>query len=108
MSDKKQMVENLRNNKIIIYQKENALFAIDLNNAIIANLRETNLDLTMLWNLNRSQSFQKDITLLNPQQSPLLNDVLHPSLSGHHSNREWEVGGNGSWDDVDDERKLKR
>ena len=107
-SDKKQIVENLRNNKIIIYQKENALFAIDLNNAIIANLRETNLDLTMLWNLNRSQSFQKDITLQNPQQSPLLNDVLHSSHSGHHSNREWEVGGNGSWDDVDDERKLKR
>ena len=112
-TEKGQLNEDLRNAKIIILRKEYALYAVDMGSSTIVNLRDTDIDLSPFMRhekgaISTSQrthtEWQNTGTI---QQNPASN-ILRPAGSGYHANREWEVGGFDNWDDIDDERRMKR
>jgi hypothetical protein len=116
-AEKGQIYEELNKSKIIIIRRDEALFAIDIGGSTIVDLRDTDLDLSKLIKQGRIGQIEQEkrITTLEadgnkPSQSRQgeAGNVLRPTSSGHHANREWEVGEFGNWDDVDDERKLRR
>lgn len=91
-------------------EKEESVYAVDLGNSTIVNLRDTDIDLSPLMKHERWTVAKVQPT--NPQQtnSQHINagKLLRPTGLDHHSNREWEVGGGSNWDDIDDERRFKR
>ena len=112
-TEKGQLNEDLRNAKIIILRKEYALYAVDMGSSTIVNLRDTDIDLSPFMRHERGAISTSQRTHTEGQntgtiqQNPAGN-ILRPAGSGHHTNREWEVGGFGNWDDIDDERRMKR
>lgn len=110
-AEKGQMYEDLRNAKIIILRKEDALYAIDMGSSTIVNLRDTDIDLSPFMKHERSVHFGNAHTevhsTINTQQNTAGN-LLRPAGSDHHANREWEVGGFDNWEDIDNERRMKR
>lgn len=108
-----QIYDDLRNAKILIFRKEDKVYAVDMGNSTIVNLRETDIDLSPLM-----KHKQESVAMVQPThtqngvqdstQHQNAGNVLRPTDSGHHGNREWEVGGGSNWDDIDDERSLKR
>lgn len=63
----------------------------------------------------KKQQTQQEITPvqpIHPVQKPNIiqgiHKVLQQSGGSKDGNREHEVGGHGNYDDIDDERKLKR
>lgn len=117
MAEKGQVYEELNNSKIIVIRRDEALFAIDMGSTAIVNLRETDLDLSRLIRQGkighterkeRTATFEAEDNKTRHSRQGEAEKVLGPTGSGHHANREWEVGNFGNWDDVDDERKLRR
>lgn len=110
-AEKRQMYEDLRNTKIIILRKEDALYTIDMGSSTIVNLRDTDIDLSPFMKHEESVHFGNAHTevhnTINTQQNTAGN-LLRPAGSGDHANREWEVGGFDNWEDIDDERRMKR
>jgi hypothetical protein len=110
-AEKGQMYEDLRNAKIIILRKEDALYALDMGSSTIVNLRDTDIDLSPFMKHERSvhvgNTHTEGPNTVNAQQNTAGN-LLRPAGSGHHANREWEVAGYDNWDDIDDERRMKR
>ena len=110
-AEKGQMYEDLRNAKIIILRKEDALYAVDMGSSTIVNLRDTDIDLSPFMKHERSvhvgNTHTEGPNTVNTQQNTAGN-LLRPAGSGHHANREWEVAGYDNWDDIDDERRMKR
>ena len=76
-----------------------------MGTSTIVNLHETDIVLSKLKVFNNRHSSQKENQVNIPGQ---WGKLLSSTSSAHHSNREWEVGGNSNWDYVDDERKYKR
>lgn len=116
-AEKGYVYEELSKAKIIVIRKEDALYAIDMGNSAIVNLRETDIDISMLVRQNRlttdrylSVDANSGVTSDNTKHSQHNNagNILRPTGSGHHTNREWEVGTFDNWDDIDDEKKLRR
>ncbi len=109
-AERGQLYDDLRNAKILIFRKEESVYAVDMGNSTIVNLRDTNVSLTQFAMHKRGAVAMPHTT--NPQQtnSQHINagNLLRPNESDHHSNREWEVGGGSNWDDIDDERRFKR
>ena len=109
-AEKGHLYDDLHNAKILIFRKEESVYAVDMGNSTIVNLRDTNIDLSPLMKHERGTVAKVQPT--NPQQtnSQHINteNLLRPTGSDHHSNREWEVGGGSNWDDIDDERRFKR
>lgn len=116
-AEKGHVYEELGKAKIIVIRKEEALYAIDMGSSTIVNLREIDIDISMLVRQNRLATDR----LLNIEKNSGINsdktkhsqhdnagNVLRPTDSGHHTNREWEVGTFDNWDDIDDERRLRR
>lgn len=111
-AEKGQLYEDLKNAKIIILRKEDALYAIDMGSSTIVNLRDTDIDLSPFMRHEKGtitmspHAHSSDNTTITQQN--LAGNLLHPAGSCHHANREWEVGGFDNWDDIDDERRMKR
>lgn len=104
--------KELNRTKIVIIRKEDTLHAIDIGASTIVNLNETDIDIT---NLKRHSSVGVNasagiITNRGSGQTQIakVESLLNSKDTGHHSNREWEVGGSDNWDDIDDERKLRQ
>ena len=104
--------KELNRTKIVIIRKEDTLHAIDMGASTIVNLNETDIDIT---NLKRHSSVGVNasvgiITNRDSGQTQIakVESLLNSKDTGHHSNREWEVGGSDNWDDIDDERKLRQ
>lgn len=104
--------KELNRTKIVIIRKEDTLYAIDMGSSTIVNLNETDFDIT---NLKRHSSVGVNasagiITNRGSGQTQIakVESLLNSKDTGHHSNREWEVGGSDNWDDIDDERKLRQ
>lgn len=104
--------KELNRTKIVIIRKEDTLHAIDIGASTIVNLNETDIDIT---NLKRHSSVGVNasvgiITNRDSGQTQIakVESLLNTKDTGHHSNREWEVGGSDNWDDIDDERKLRQ
>lgn len=116
-AEKGQVYQELNNSKIIIIRRDEAMFAIDMGSTTIVNLRDTDLDLSSLIKQGKIGYIERKKRIVtletkgnkerHSQQSEA-GKVLRPTGTGHHANREWEVGDFGNWDDVDDERKLRR
>ena len=104
-SEKDEIYKNLKAAKIIIIRKEQELYALDMGTSTIVNLRETDIV------LSKFKSINKEFNRLNKNQVNIYgrwSKILSSTSSAHHSNREWEVGGNSDWDYVDNELKHKR
>ena len=104
-SEKDEIYKNLKAAKIIIIRKEQELYALDMGTSTIVNLHETDINFSKLKVYNNRHNNQKENQVNIPGQ---WGKILSSTSSAHHSNREWEVGGNSNWDYVDDERKYKR
>lgn len=109
-SDIGRLYHDLQNAKILIFRKEESIYAVDMGNSTIVNLRDTDIDLSQLL---RHESGVAEMPYPRSQQqtnSQHINagNLLRSTDSDHHSNREWEVGGGSNWDDIDDERRYKR
>ena len=104
-SEKDEIYKNLKAAKIIIIRKEQELYALDMGTSTIVNLHETDINLSKLKVYNNRHNNPKEDQVNIPGQWV---KILSFTSSAHHSNREWEVGGNSKWDYVDDERKYKR
>lgn len=111
-AEKGHVYEELGKAKIIVIRKEEALYAIDMGSSTIVNLRETDIDISMLVRQNRLLNIEKNSGINSDKTKHSQHDnagnVLRPTDSGHHTNREWEVGTFDNWDDIDDERRLRR
>lgn len=116
-AEKGQVYEELSKLKIIIIRRDEVLFAIDMGGSTIVNLREADIDLSRLIRQGRIghterekriATIEADGNRTSQSRQGEAGNVLRPTSSGHHANREWEVGEFGNWDDVDDERKLRR
>lgn len=104
--------KELNRAKIVIIRKEETLYAIDMGASTIINLNETDIDITKLKQhssvgANASNGIVANKDNMQPQITKV-ESLLNSKDTGHHSNREWEVGGFDNWDDIDDERKLRR
>lgn len=116
-AEKGHVYEELGKAKIIVIRKEEALYAIDMGSSTIVNLRETDIDISMLVRQNRlttgrqlnvDKNSETNSEKTKHSQHNNAGNVLRPTGSGHHTNREWEVGTFDNWDDIDDERRLRR
>ena len=76
-----------------------------MGTSTIVNLHETDIMLSKLKVFNNRHNTQKESQVNNLSQ---WGKILSSTSSAHHSNREWEVGGNSDWDNVDDDRKFRR
>ena len=104
-SEKDEIYKNLKAAKIIIIRKEQELYALDIGTSTIVNLHETDIALSQLKVFNKGHNNPKENQVNIPGQ---WGKILSSTSSAHHSNREWEVGGNSDWDYVDNELKHKR
>ena len=104
-SEKDEIYSNLKAANIIIIRKEQELYALDMGTSTIVNLHETDIMLSKLKVFNNRHNTQKESQVNNLSQ---WGKILSSASSAHHSNREWEVGGNSDWDYVDDELRYKR
>ena len=104
-SEKDEIYKNLKAAKIIIIRKEQELYALDMGTSTIVNLRGTDIVLSKIEVYHNRHNNQKENQVNIPGQWV---KILSSTSSAHHSNREWEVGGNSDWDYVDDELRYKR
>lgn len=99
----------LRAEGFIIRQEEDAVYAINFQKHVIINLTEEGFNLDRLkWKpqIQTQPAFQtKNQAGLKRSHAPKLKDAGGGSQS---EKREWEVGQKGKYDEVDDERTLKR
>jgi relaxase/mobilization nuclease domain protein len=104
-SEKDELYSNLKAAKIIIIRKEQELYALDLGISTIVNLQETDIVLSKFKSINKGHD-RSNLNQVNI--SGQWGKILSSTSSAHHSNREWEVGGNSDWEYVDNELKHKR
>lgn len=94
----------------IVYD-DDRYYCIDFANKVILDMESVGLDVSRF----KRQQLQPETTPANvvqPIQKPNIiqgiRKVLQQSGGSKDGNREHEVGGHGNYDDIDDERKLKR
>ena len=76
-----------------------------MGTSTIVNLHETDINFSKLKVYNNRHNNQKENQVNIPSR---WGKILSSTSSAHHYNREWEVGGNSDWDNVDDDRKFRR
>ena len=91
----------------LIMKSENNYYCIDFKNKTILNMVENDLDLSRLKKNTESESQSYGHKSNNLGIELLPSKILNKKGGSVDSNREWEVG-KGTYDDVDDERNLKR
>ena len=106
--------DKLHEDGYYILNDNDQYYCIDFANKVILNMEETGLDVDRL---KRQQTKQENARIhpSSPQQSPSKPNILQPIRKAlqqqggsKDSSREHEVGGHGNYDEIDDERKLKR
>ena len=91
----------------MIVKKEDFFYCIDFKNKTIHNMVEYDLDLSRLRTRKETEDLNVGSKSNELRGDIQLGKVLNKKGGSADSNREWEVG-KGNYDDVDDERKLKR
>ena len=91
----------------LITKREDNYYCIDFKNKTINDMAGYDLDLTRLKISIELESQSNDRKSNYLGTIIQLDKVLNNKGGSADSNREWEVG-KGNYDDVDDERKLKR
>ena len=105
------MSDKLHEDGYYIVNDNDRYYCIDFANKVILDMESAGLDVSRL----KKQQTQQEITPVQPiypVQKPNIiqgiHKVLQQSGGSKDGNREHEVGGHGNYDDIDDERKLKR
>lgn len=97
----------IREDGYMIMKKEDNFYCIDFKNKTIHNMAEYDLDLSRLRTRKETEDLNDSRKSNNMRVSILPGKILIKKGGSTDSNREWEVE-KGNYDDVDDERKLKR
>ena len=91
----------------MIVKREDSYYCIDFKNKTIHNMAEYDLDLSRLRTRKETEDLNDSRKSNNMRVTILPGKILKKKGGSTDSNREWEVE-KGNYDDVDDERKLKR
>lgn len=97
----------IREDGYMIVKKEDNFYCIYFKNKTIHNMAEYDLDLSRLRTRKETEDLNDSRKSNNMRVTILLGKILKKKGGSTDSNREWEVE-KGNYDDVDDERKLKR
>ena len=97
----------IREDGYMIVKKEDNFYCIDFKNKTIHNMAEYDLDMSRLRTRKETEDLNDSRKSNNMRVTILPGKILKKKGGSADSNREWEVG-KGNYDDVDDERKLKR
>lgn len=97
----------IREDGYMIVKKEDNFYCIDFKNKTIHNMAEYDLDLSRLRTRKETEDLNDSRKSNNMRVTILPGKILKKKGGSTDSNREWEVE-KGNYDDVDDERKLKR
>lgn len=95
----------------IIRQEQDAAYAINFKNHIVIDLNAEgfNVELVRRKPKSKKQKQSSNNKAVQKRMKPLCNIRLRDAGGGSQSEkREWEVGHNGNYDDIDDGRSLKR
>ena len=103
----------------IIRQVDDTYYAINFKEHILINLNEEGFDVERVKKKSKKPQrngvpFKKSKTTLNPIKSLQrkshqgLGKLRKEGVGSHGANREWEVGQNTHYEDIDDGRSLKR
>ena len=105
------LTDKLHEDGYYIVNDADRYYCIDFANKVILDMEHEGLDVSRL----KKQQTQQEITpvqSVQPVQKPNIiqgiRKVLQQSGGSKDGNREHEVGRHGNYDDIDDERKLKR
>ena len=100
--------DKLHEDGYYILNDNDQYYCIDFANKVILNMEEAGLDVDRL---KRRQTKQENARI-NPssphRSSSKVRKALQQQGGSKDSSREHEVGGHGNYDEIDDERKLKR
>ena len=106
--------DKLHEDGYYILNDNDQYYCIDFANKVILNMEEAGLDVDRLKRRQTKQEIAR-IHPSSPQQSPSKPNILQPVRKAlqqqggsKDGSREHEVGGHGNYDEIDDERKLKR
>lgn len=110
-----EVFHRLREGGYFIVRNEESFHAIDLRNAVVVNLQNYGISTDKLKQASQlseygQQSYQSEKSRQGPHGGKSANVAkrILGSNGGGSVNREWEVGTHDNWNDIDDERKLKR
>lgn len=95
----------------IIRQEQGAAYAINFKNHIVIDLNAEgfNVELVKCKPKSKKQKQSSNNKAVQKRMKPLRNIRLRDAGGGSQSEkRDWEVGHNGNYDDIDDGRSLKR
>ena len=104
--------DKLHEDGYYIVNDNDQYYCIDFANKVILNMEEAGLDVSRM----RTHNTQRELSQSQPVQQPIhkpniiqgTRKVLQQQGGSKDGNREHEVGGHNNYDDIDDERKLKR
>lgn len=108
--------QRLRDGGYFIVRNEESFYVIDMRNAVVINLQNYGINTDKLQQTSQmleqgqQHSYKSEKSQQGHHGSKLANVAkrILSSNGGGSINREWEVGSHDNWDDIDDERKLKR
>ena len=108
--------QRLRDGGYFIVRNEESFYVIDMRNAVVINLQNYGINTDKLQQTSQmleqgqQHSYKSEKSQQGHHGSKLANVAkrILSSNGGGSINREWEVGSHDNWDDIDDERRLKR
>lgn len=92
----------------IIREEAGAAYAVNFNRHIVIDLAAEGLDTERLKPRPRKQQAKQIHSTGNGGKKIHIHGLKDSSAGSHAEKREWEVGGKGGYDDIDDGRNLKR
>ena len=92
----------------IIREEAGAAYAVNFNRHIVIDLAAEGLDTERLKPRPRKQQPRQAHSIGNGGKKIHIHGLKDSGAGSHAEKREWEVGGKGGYDDIDDGRNLKR
>ena len=92
----------------IVREEAGAAYAVNFNRHIVIDLAAEGLDTERLKPRPRKQQPRQIHSTGNGEKKMHLHGLKDSGAGSHAEKREWEVGGKGGYDDIDDGRNLKR
>ncbi len=103
--------DKLHEDGYYIVNEDDRYYCIDFANKVILDMEHEGLDVSRLKKSQTQQEITPTQSAKSVQKPNLIQGVrnaLQQRGGSKDGNREHEVGGHGNYDDIDDERKLKR
>ena len=103
--------DKLHEDGYYIVNEDDCYYCIDFANKVILDMEHEGLDVSRLKKHQTQQDITHTQSATSVQKPNIIQGVrkaLQQRGGSKDGNREHEVGGHGNYDDIDDERKLKR